>query len=154
MPVFAQRASVGVGAGLPFGFHFAVGRVDHPDFAGAFVAEVQFPFGRIDAAPAVVGTIAIGIFSVPVFFAGILFSSEFRITASPSSALCSNVLGAVAGGLLENLSLAFGLRSLLLVAIALYCVAGVGWWRGKYPPRQNSSGQLPKALNQVAWGDR
>ena len=121
---------------------------------GALLIAYCFPFGRIDAAPAVVGTIAIGIFSVPVFFAGILFSSEFRITASPSSALCSNVLGAVAGGLLENLSLVFGLRSLLLVAIALYCVAGVGWWRGKYPPRQNSSGQLPKALNQVAWGDR
>jgi hypothetical protein len=39
------------------------------------------------------------------------------------------MLGAVAGGLLENLSLLFGMRALLLVAIAVYCIAGVGLWR-------------------------
>jgi hypothetical protein len=36
------------------------------------------------------------------------------------------MLGAVAGGLLENLSLLFGMRALLLVAIGLYCLAGIG----------------------------
>jgi spermidine synthase len=88
-----------------------------------------FPFDRIAATPRVVGTIAIAVFSLPVFFAGILFSSEFKRTTSPSSALNANVLGAVAGGLLENLSLVYGLRALLLLAIVLYCVAGVGLWR-------------------------
>jgi len=32
----------------------------------------------------------------------------------------------VAGGLLESLSLVFGMRSLLLIAIGLYCLAGIG----------------------------
>ncbi len=90
-----------------------------------------FPFGRIDAPPAVVGMVAIVVFAVPVVFAGILFASEFRVAESPSAALGANMLGAVAGGLLENLSLLFGMRALLLVAIGVYCLAGVGLWREK-----------------------
>lgn len=88
-----------------------------------------FPFARIPASPTWVGMIAVGVFSVPVVFAGILFSSEFRKALSPSAALCSNVIGAVAGGLLENLSLVFGLRALLLVAFLLYSVAAIGYWQ-------------------------
>jgi hypothetical protein len=72
--------------------------------------------------------IAVVIFSVPVLFAGILFSTEFRLAESPGAALGANMLGAVAGGLLENLSLLFGMRALLLLAIAVYCVAGVALW--------------------------
>jgi len=40
-------------------------------------------------------------------------------------------LGAVAGGLLESLSLLFGMRALLLVAVGVYGLAGVGLWRQK-----------------------
>lgn len=92
-----------------------------------------FPFSRIGGSPAVAGMIATVIFSVPVVFAGILFASEFRLAESPSAALGANMLGAVAGGLLESLSLLFGMRSLLLVAIGLYCLAGLGLWKGKRP---------------------
>jgi hypothetical protein len=65
------------------------------------------------------------VFSVPVFFAGLLFSQEFRTVVSPSAAIGANVLGAVAGGLLENLSLLIGLRALLLVTVGLYAIAGI-----------------------------
>ena len=41
------------------------------------------------------------------------------------------MLGAVAGGLLETLSLLFGMRALLLVAVGVYCLAGLGLWRRK-----------------------
>jgi len=92
------------------------------------------PFERIGGSPAVAGTVAVVVFSVPVVFAGILFASDFRAAASPSAALGANMLGAVAGGLLENLSLLFGMRALLLVAIGVYCVAGVGLWREKRTP--------------------
>ncbi|MGB6676215.1 MAG: hypothetical protein WBE44_05955, partial [Terriglobales bacterium] len=68
------------------------------------------------------------IFAVPVLFAGMLFSLEFRTVASPSAALGANVLGAVAGGLLENVSLMVGMRALLLLALGLYCLAGFGLW--------------------------
>jgi hypothetical protein len=68
---------------------------------------------------------------VPVFFAGLLFSLEFRNVTSPSAALGANVLGAVAGGLLENFSLLIGLHSLLLVAVGLYAIAGIGLKAGR-----------------------
>ena len=97
----------------------------------ALVIAYWFPFDRIRASPTIVGTIAIGVFSIPVLFAGILVSSEFRNTVSPSSAFNTNVLGAVTGGLLESLSLVYGLRALLLVAVVLYCLAGFGLWRYK-----------------------
>ena len=54
--------------------------------------------------------------------------SAFRMASSPSAALGANILGAVVGGLLENLSLALGMRALLLLSIGLYCLAGIGLW--------------------------
>jgi spermidine synthase len=85
-----------------------------------------FPFERIGGSPAMAGAVAVSVFSLPVLFAGILFSTQFRRTDSPGAALGANMLGAVVGGILENLSLVFGMRLLLLVAIAVYCVAGIG----------------------------
>jgi spermidine synthase len=84
------------------------------------------PLNRLGSTAATTGIIATVVFAVPVFFAGVLFASEFRITSSPGAALGANMLGAVAGGLLENLSFIFGMRALLLVAMVLYCVAGMG----------------------------
>lgn len=95
---------------------------------GGLVVAYWFPFDRIGGSPTLAGVIAVVIFSVPVLFAGILFSTEFRLAESPGAALGANMLGAVAGGLLENLSLLFGMRALLLLAIAVYCVAGVALW--------------------------
>jgi len=86
----------------------------------------SLPLNRIPGSPALAGAIATAVFAVPVFFAGILFATEFRVAESPSAALGANMLGAVAGGLLENLSLLLGMRALLLVAIGLYCLAGIG----------------------------
>jgi hypothetical protein len=88
-----------------------------------------FPFERVGGPPAVVGTVAVAVFSIPVLFAGILFSSQFRTVESQSAALGANLLGAVAGGLMENLSLVFGMRALLLIAMGIYALAGVALWR-------------------------
>jgi len=88
------------------------------------------PFERLPGSPAVVGSFATAVFTVPVFFAGLLYATEFRTVESPSAALGANMLGAVVGGLLENLSLLLGMRALLLVTMLLYCLAGVGLrWR-------------------------
>lgn len=96
-----------------------------------------FPFSAIRLPAATVGFISVIVFSIPVVFAGILFSSVFRTAESPSAALGANILGAVVGGLLENLSLILGMRALLLVAIAVYCFAGLGLWK-----RQRVAGAL------------
>lgn len=99
----------------------------------ALVASLAFayllPIDRIPGSAALTGLAATAVFALPVFFAGILFALEFRAVDSPSAALGANILGAVAGGLLENLSLVFGMRAELLVAIALYGLAGIGLWR-------------------------
>ena len=85
------------------------------------------PFSRIPGAAALVGSFAALIFAIPVFFAGLLFASEFRSADSPAAALGANMLGAVVGGLLENLSLITGMKALLLIAALLYCLAAVGF---------------------------
>jgi len=89
---------------------------------------------RLPGSPALIGTLMAVIFAVPVFFAGMLFALEFRAVESPSVALGANMLGAVAGGLLENLSLLTGMRALLLVTMALYCLAGIGLWQRRKVP--------------------
>ncbi len=60
------------------------------------------------------------IYAVPVAFAGVLFSTFLKNAKEPSSALGSNLLGAVIGGLLEYFSMLVGLRSLVLLALVLY----------------------------------
>jgi spermidine synthase len=85
------------------------------------------PFNRIPGSAALIGFFAALIFAIPVFFAGLLFASEFRSTDSPAAALGANMLGAVVGGLLENLSLVIGMKALLVVAALLYALAAVGF---------------------------
>lgn len=61
--------------------------------------------------------------ATPIFFAAIIFATTFAGTGNIAVALGSNLLGAVAGGLLEYASLIFGLKALYLLAIAIYAVS-------------------------------
>ena len=65
------------------------------------------------------------VFCLPVFFAGIVFIRSFAAERFSGRALGSNLLGALAGGLLESLSFWTGIRSLLLVAAVLYVASWV-----------------------------
>ena len=60
--------------------------------------------------------------ALPVFFAGVIFSTLFSRSEHPSAAFGSNLLGAVVGGCLEYLSMFIGLKSLVVVALCLYLV--------------------------------
>jgi spermidine synthase len=62
----------------------------------------------------------------PVFFAGIVFVSSFAKVKFEGSALGSNLFGSLAGGLLESLSMWFGLKALTLLAAAIYLGSAVG----------------------------
>ncbi len=92
------------------------------------------PFHRIPGSAALVGSFAAIVFAIPIFFAGLLFASEFRSVESPAAALGANMLGAVVGGLLENLSLIVGMKALLGVAAILYSLAALGFRGLKSPP--------------------
>ncbi len=58
--------------------------------------------------------------AIPIFFAGVIFSSELRARADAASALGCNLCGAMLGGVLENLSMIVGLKAILLLALAIY----------------------------------
>jgi len=73
-----------------------------------------------------IGLALAAIFTLPVFFAGLIFIHFFARTASRSVALGSNLVGAMAGGLLESASFVMSVRALLLVAMAAYVLS---WMR-------------------------
>lgn len=61
---------------------------------------------------------------LPIFFANMIFSREFRDTGESTRAFGWNLLGAVAGGGLEYFSLVVGFRDLLwIVAFCYLCTA-------------------------------
>jgi len=59
----------------------------------------------------------------PIYFASVCFALFFRDREAASQAFGWNILGAVAGGLLEFLSMSIGFKSLLLVALTAYLTA-------------------------------
>jgi spermidine synthase len=113
---------------------------------GALISVYFVPFDRIPGSVAVVGSVGAALFGIPVFFAGLLFAREFRCAESPSAALAANMLGAVVGGLMENLSLMVGLRALLLVAAMCYVLAALGLRRLDRIPDRSA---LPEAQGRA-----
>lgn len=60
---------------------------------------------------------------LPVFFAGLIFSTTFRDASDPAGLLGANLVGATVGGFAEYLSMATGLGALALVVIATYAAS-------------------------------
>jgi hypothetical protein len=58
---------------------------------------------------------------LPVFFAGIIFSTTFRETRAPSAAFGANLIGAMVGGFCEYLAMAVGNHRLSMLVIVAYC---------------------------------
>ena len=60
------------------------------------------------------------IIPLPIFFAGLIFSSTFRESQNPSFSFGSNLLGATVGGFAEYLGMITGMKALLLVVLVFY----------------------------------
>lgn len=73
--------------------------------------------------PALRYVAAVVLMFAPIFFANLVFSREFRDVDESTRAFGWNLLGAVAGGGLEYLSLVFGFRGLLWIVALCYAVA-------------------------------
>ena len=69
------------------------------------------------------GLAATLVLCLPVFFAGIVFIHSFAAAGFRGESLGWNLLGSLVGGLLESLSMWTGLRSMVLLAAALYLAA-------------------------------
>lgn len=57
---------------------------------------------------------------LPIFFAGLVFSTTFREASRPSAAFGANLVGATVGGFSEYLGMALGYRQLALLVVAAY----------------------------------
>jgi hypothetical protein len=60
---------------------------------------------------------------LPVFFAGLVFSTSFRAARDVPAALGANLVGAMIGGFCEYLGMATGLRVLYLLVMAAYAAS-------------------------------
>jgi SAM-dependent methyltransferase len=67
---------------------------------------------------------------VPVFCASVCFSRLFEGQANTGFALGVNLVGAMAGGLVEYASMAVGMRAIWLVLVGVYAVA---WFASRVP---------------------
>jgi hypothetical protein len=85
--------------------------------------------------------IVVAILCLPLFFAAIIFAKQIAVETRPSAALGSNLLGALAGGVLEYSGMAIGTRPLYLIALVLYGLAWLGFevhWAGERRTRTAS----------------
>jgi spermidine synthase len=87
-----------------------------------FVMPLRSLFFQSFLLKALAGTLVL---CLPVFFAGTVFIRSFAQDSFRGEALGSNLLGALAGGLLESLSYWTGIRSLLVFAAVLYLASWV-----------------------------
>jgi hypothetical protein len=63
---------------------------------------------------------ALLVMPLPIFFAGLIFSTTFRAGSSPSMLLGANLIGATIGGFAEYLGMIIGTSSLMLLVVAAY----------------------------------
>ncbi len=80
-----------------------------------------FPLDALVGLPPLARAIvSMGLLSLPLFFAGIIFSESLRRAGETAGPLSSNLFGSVAGGILEYGSLLWGIKSLYVIAGLTY----------------------------------
>jgi hypothetical protein len=90
------------------------------------IAGMFLPYTILSGLPSAEKTMAAAILvGLPVFFSGLVFSRSFKDLSEPSHGLGVNLLGAVIGGVLENLVMIGGTPILGILAIALYGASAV-----------------------------
>jgi spermidine synthase len=86
----------------------------------SLVVNYLVPWASVPGSATAVGILVCVANCVPVFFAGIIFTESFRRGGGRSGVFGANMLGAVAGGLTQNLSFVLGMKALLLIAAVIY----------------------------------
>ena len=91
----------------------------------SLLAIYMIPWTQLPYGSRTVGSLLAAAYGVPIFFAGIIFTESFRRCTDKSNCFGSNIVGAVAGGLAQNLSFVIGLKALLLLAAMFYLLAAL-----------------------------
>lgn len=89
----------------------------------ALLANYAFPWESLPFPARVTGGLLSLAYAVPVFFAGVLFTESFRRADRKANALGANIVGAVVGGLVQNVSFLAGMKVLLVLAAIFYVAA-------------------------------
>jgi SAM-dependent methyltransferase len=79
----------------------------------------------------------------PIFLANLVFTQRFRDVGDSTVAFAANLLGAMAGGVIEYVSLITGYRALLIVVAGLY---GLAFFAGRRRLKAVESAPQPLAL--------
>ncbi len=87
---------------------------------GYWLSEANL-FSRLD--PTVAILLQVTVLTVPLFFAGFVFSHELSKAGDIKIALSSNLIGAMVGALLEYNSMYFGFQFLYLLVVTMYAFA-------------------------------
>ena len=118
MAFLANLLRMRVGSVSPF--------VSYGLLGGMLVVGLLIPESAFGALPPLVAKLArTALLTVPLFFSGLAFSSELAGMVTIPVALSSNLLGSMAGGLIEYNSMYFGFKKLYLFALGLYALAFV-----------------------------
>lgn len=96
----------------------------------SYLIPIQFYFFESEVLKAIASTFVL---CLPVFFAGIIFIRSFQNAQFAGTALGSNLMGSVLGGLLESFSLWIGIKSLVLIACCLYAASYLALRRRESP---------------------
>ncbi|MDE3136671.1 MAG: hypothetical protein KGL59_08850 [Acidobacteriota bacterium] len=91
----------------------------------SLMANYLFPWESLHFSAHAVGILLSAAYAVSLFQAGVIFTETFRGSEGRSAAFAANIVGAVAGGLMQNLSFILGIRDLLLLAAGFYVLAFV-----------------------------
>jgi predicted RNA methylase len=84
-----------------------------------------------------------GLTSLPMLFSGILFIQSLAAAPRKDRALGANLMGALAGGLLQSVTFVTGIRALLLIVVGFYVAAILTRPRGCA-----RAGRVPKRLER------
>ena len=87
---------------------------------------------ELDVVPRFLAATTLAFF--PIFTANLVFTQRFKDTSSSTMAFGANLVGAMAGGLLEYAALVTGYRNLLIVVAVLYGLAFLAGRRHLSPP--------------------
>jgi len=96
------------------------------------LANYFYPWEHVTSSARGTGILLSAAYSLSVFFAGIIFTEAFRRAEDKSTAFGANIVGAVAGGLAQNVSFILGMKVLLLIAAIFYVFAAICGSRLRY----------------------
>ncbi|SIO22002.1 hypothetical protein SAMN05444166_3061 [Singulisphaera sp. GP187] len=79
---------------------------------------------------------------LPIFFAGLIFSTTFRGTLTPGALFGANLVGAMIGGFCEYIGMATGNSALMLLVIGAYAASALCQLKGAVRPRRSEAPSL------------